>query len=169
MGSAFVGGLIAAGWHATLITIVEPSEERRHALATMFPGVVISAEIGPCSAGVIAVKPPLAAQTCAQLSQAGAKRVLSIAAGISVATLREAAGSGTAVVRAMPNTPALVGEGAAGICISARCTEDDMVWAESILGAVGTVVRIDEQLIDALTAISGSGPRLCIFVCRGND
>ena len=45
MGSALVGGLIAAGWHATLITIVEPSEERRHALANMFPGVVISAEI----------------------------------------------------------------------------------------------------------------------------
>ncbi|MCX6514106.1 MAG: pyrroline-5-carboxylate reductase [Actinobacteria bacterium] len=153
MGSALVGGLIAAGWPATSITIVELS-----ALATLFPGVVTSAEIGPCSAGVIAVKPPLAAQTCAQLAKAGAKRVLSIAAGISVATLQEAAGSGTAVVRAMPNTPALVGEGAAGICVSAQCTEDDMVWAETILGAVGTVVRIDEQLIDALTAISGSGP-----------
>jgi pyrroline-5-carboxylate reductase len=158
MGSALVGGLIAAGWPATSITIVELSADRRNALATLFPGVVTSAEIGPCSAGVIAVKPPLAAQTCAQLAQAGAKRVLSIAAGISVATLQEAAGSGTAVVRAMPNTPALVGEGAAGICVSAQCTEDDLVWAESILGAVGTVVRIDEQLIDALTAISGSGP-----------
>ena len=157
MGSALVGGLIVAGWPATSITIVELSADRRKALATLFPGVVTSAEIGPCSAGVIAVKPPLAAQTCAQLAQAGAKRVLSIAAGISVATLQEA-GSGTAVVRAMPNTPALVGEGAAGICVSAQCTEDDLVWAESILGAVGTVVRIDEQLIDALTAISGSGP-----------
>ena len=145
MGSALVGGLIAAGWPATSITIVELSADRRNALATLFPGVVTSAEIGPCSAGVIAVKPPLAAQTCAQLAKAGAKRVLSIAAGISVATLQEAAGSGTAVVRAMPNTPALVGEGAAGICVSAQCTEDDMVWAESILGAVGTVVRIDEQ------------------------
>jgi pyrroline-5-carboxylate reductase len=158
MGSALVGGLIAAGWPASSITIVELSEDRRQALATLFPGVVTSAEIGPCSAGVIAVKPPLAAQTCAQLAKAGAKRVLSIAAGISVATLQQAAGSDTAVVRAMPNTPALVGEGAAGICVSAHCTEADMVWAESILGAVGTVVRIDEQFIDALTAISGSGP-----------
>lgn len=158
MGSALVGGLIAAGWPASAITVVELSDERRRTLTTQFPGVVTSAEIGSCSAGVIAVKPPLAAQTCAQLAQAGAKRVLSIAAGISVASLQQAAGSGTAVVRAMPNTPALVGEGAAGICASAQCTENDMLWAESILGAVGTVVRIDEKLIDALTAISGSGP-----------
>lgn len=158
MGSALVGGLIAAGWPASAITVVELSDERRQTLTTQFPGVVTSAEIGSCSAGVIAVKPPLAAQTCAQLAQAGAKRVLSIAAGISVASLQQAAGSGTAVVRAMPNTPALVGEGAAGICASAQCTENDMLWAESILGAVGTVVRIDEKLIDALTAISGSGP-----------
>lgn len=158
MGSALVGGLIAAGWPASAITVVELSDEQRRTLTTQFPGVVTSAEIGSCSAGVIAVKPPLAAQTCAQLAQAGAKRVLSIAAGISVASLQQAAGSGTAVVRAMPNTPALVGEGAAGICASAQCTENDMLWAESILGAVGTVVRIDEKLIDALTAISGSGP-----------
>lgn len=158
MGSALVGGLIAAGWPASAITVVELSDERRQTLTTQFPGVVTSAEIGSCSAGVIAVKPPLAAQTCAQLAQAGAKRVLSIAAGISVASLQQVAGSGTAVVRAMPNTPALVGEGAAGICASAQCTENDMLWAESILGAVGTVVRIDEKLIDALTAISGSGP-----------
>lgn len=158
MGSALIGGLIAAGWSASQITVVELSDDRRVQLDNMFPGIVTRAEIGPCAAGVIAVKPPLAAQTCAQLAKAGAKRVLSIAAGISISALQEAAGPNTAVVRAMPNTPALVGEGAAGICVSQQCTEADMVWAESIFSAVGTVVRIEEQLIDALTAISGSGP-----------
>ena len=158
MGAAIVAGLIRAGWPAELITVVERSSERRATLASTFPGVVIAEALGSCGAGVIAVKPGDAADTVASLARAGATRVLSIAAGVSLQALQDAAGSGCRVVRAMPNTPALVGEGAAGISGSAACDDADLAWAESILGAVGTVVRVDESLLDAVTAVSGSGP-----------
>lgn len=165
MGAAIVAGLIRAGWPARLITVVERSSERRETLANTFPEVMIAEALGSCSAGVIAVKPGDAAGTAAELARAGATRVLSIAAGVSLQVLQDAAGSECRVIRAMPNTPALVGEGAAGISGSAVCDDADLVWAESILGAVGTVVRVDESLLDAVTAVSGSGPAyLFLFV-----
>ena len=84
--------------------------------------------------------------------------MLSIAAGISVATLQQAVGSTVVAVRAMPNTPALVKEGVTAICGSSACTEEDYVWAESLLSAVGLVVRVPESQMDAVTAVAGSGP-----------
>lgn len=166
MGSAIIEGLVRAGWAVTDITVVELSADRRNTLATMFPGIVTSESVLPCSAGVIAVKPGGAAQACQALAAAGAQRVLSIAAGISVATLQEAAGDRTAVVRAMPNTPALIGEGMAGICASDSTSVEVVQWAEEILGAVGKVVRVPESLIDAVTAISGSGPAYLFLVAE---
>lgn len=158
MGSALVAGLIQAGWSPSAITIVERSADRRAVLVEQYPGVQVADALGSCRAGVIAVKPGDAADTCGALSRAGATRVLSIAAGISLAVLQEAAGPDCHVVRAMPNTPALVGEGAAGISGSSLCTAADLDWAELVLGAVGSVVRVDESLLDAVTAVSGSGP-----------
>lgn len=166
MGSAIIEGLVRAGWAATDITVVELSSDRRNALAAMFPGIVTSESVLPCSAGVIAVKPGGAAQACQALAAAGAQRVLSIAAGISVATLQEAAGDHTAVVRAMPNTPALIGAGMAGICASDSTSVEVVQWAEEILGAVGKVVRVPESLIDAVTAVSGSGPAYLFLVAE---
>jgi pyrroline-5-carboxylate reductase len=166
MGAALVAGLLKAGWPASLITVVETSSERRAQLISMYPGIIASEKIVACTAGVIAVKPPAAAETCAVLVQAGATRVLSIAAGIGLTTLQAAAGTTAAVVRAMPNTPALVGEGAAAISGSSQCVEADMAWAESVLGSVGTVVRVDEKLLDAVTAISGSGPAYIFLVAE---
>jgi pyrroline-5-carboxylate reductase len=166
MGAALIAGLLKAGWPASLITVVETSSERRAQLISLYPGIIASENIVACTAGVIAVKPPAAAETCAALVQAGATRVLSIAAGIGLSTLQAAAGSTAAVVRAMPNTPALVGEGAAAISGSSQCVESDMAWAESVLGSVGTVVRVDEKLLDAVTAISGSGPAYIFLVAE---
>jgi pyrroline-5-carboxylate reductase len=158
MGSAIVSGLLKAEWSPSSITIVESSAERRVELERMFPGVRMAAEIGRCTAAVIAVKPGAAANVCGELARAGAQRVLSIAAGVSVDALQREAGNDCVVVRSMPNTPALVGEGVSAICGSERATKDDLAWAKSILGAVGTVVEVEERLIDAVTAISGSGP-----------
>jgi pyrroline-5-carboxylate reductase len=84
--------------------------------------------------------------------------VLSIAAGVPLARLEAALGRGLPVVRAMPNTPALVRAGAAAIAPGSAATDDDLAWAEGILGAVGTVVRVPESLLDAVTGLSGSGP-----------
>ncbi|MCU1501931.1 MAG: proC, partial [Ilumatobacteraceae bacterium] len=97
---------------------------------------------------------------------AGAERVLSIAAGVGLAALEAAAGPGVAVVRAMPNTPALVGQGAAAICGGSGTTEADLDWAESVLTAVGTVVRVAESHLDAVTGLAGSGPAYIFLVAE---
>ena len=166
MGSAIVAGLLKAGWQPADVTIVEHSTDRRAVLAEMFPGTQIVSEIGDVENAVIAVKPGAAAEVCAQLAAAGARRVLSIAAGVSVETLQARAGDSCAVVRSMPNTPALVGEGVSAVCGSARCSDADVQWAEAILGAVGTVVRVEERLMDAVTAVSGSGPAYLFLVAE---
>ena len=93
--------------------------------------------------------------------------MLSIAAGVSIATIQAAAGdAAVAVVRAMPNTPALVGEGASAIAGGTTATDDDLAWAEGVLGAVGTVARVDEGDLDAVTALSGSGPAYLFLVAE---
>ena len=99
-------------------------------------------------------------------TQAGARRILSIAAGVTIRRLEEAAGADVAIVRAMPNTPALIGQGASAIAGGQRATEDDLVWAEGILGAVGTVERVGEAQLDAVTALSGSGPAYVFLVAE---
>jgi pyrroline-5-carboxylate reductase len=77
---------------------------------------------------------------------------------VTIDALEAAAGPGVPVVRAMPNTPALVGTGAAAISPGTSATDADLDWADSLLSSVGTVVRVDERLLDAVTGLSGSGP-----------
>jgi pyrroline-5-carboxylate reductase len=127
--------------------------------------VRVTAEIPPCRAAVLAVKPGHAAEAAGAAVQAGATRLLSIAAGVRLATLDEAAGS-AAVVRAMPNTPALVGTGAAAIAGGANATDEDIAWAASILGSVGTVDVLPETLIDAFTGVAGSGPAYVFLIAE---
>ncbi|MEY2755238.1 MAG: pyrroline-5-carboxylate reductase [Actinomycetota bacterium] len=166
MGAALVGGLLRAGWAAADIAVVEVMPERRTALGEMFPGVTITDSVPACDAALIAVKPYDVAAACTVAVAAGARRLLSIAAGISLGALQAAAGPGVAVVRSMPNTPALVGEGAAGVCGGEGTTEADLTWAESILGAVGTTVRVPEAQLDAVTGLAGSGPAYLFLVAE---
>lgn len=162
MGEALVGGLLSAGWDG--IGVVEKIDARRDELSERFPNVEVLGDIAPTEGAVVAVKPDDVRAACEAL--AGTKRVLSIAAGVPIATLEAALGRGTAVVRAMPNTPALVGAGAAAIAGGRDATDDDLVWAESILGAVGEVVRVPEALLDAVTGLSGSGPAYVFLVAE---
>lgn len=157
MGTALVGGLVASGWNASGITVVELDADKRRTLEDTF-GVSTSQEVVAGDGAIIAVKPGDAAGVVAQLGALGTPQALSIAAGISVDTLQVAAGDSCAVVRAMPNTPALVREGATAITGSTRCTEANMAWAEQVLSAVGVVVRVPESQMDAVTAVAGSGP-----------
>jgi pyrroline-5-carboxylate reductase len=167
MGAALLGGLIAARWaNADELAVVEVSAPRRQLLEEQFPGVQVLAAVGPCEAAVIAVKPGDVPTAVAAAVAAGAKRVLSIAAGVSVARLEAAAGIGVSVVRSMPNTPALVGQGAAAIAGGSSASDDDLSWAESILGAVGTVVRVPEHQLDAVTGLAGSGPAYVFLVAE---
>jgi pyrroline-5-carboxylate reductase len=159
MGSALLGGMIGSGeFDPSSVAVVERLETRRAELAALFPGVLVDDEIPPCAAAVIAVKPGDVADAVTSAVDAGARRVLSIAAGVTLAALDEAAGPGVSVVRAMPNTPALVGLGAAAIAGGASADASDLDWAESILGSVGIVERLDEPLLDAFTGVAGSGP-----------
>ena len=164
MGAALVGGLLAGGLVAGDLAVVEVSAERRQALAVMFPGVTIAATVPPCAAAVIAVKPHDAPAAAEAAVAAGATRVLSIAAGVSVATLQQSCGDGVAVVRSMPNTPALLGKGAAALSGGPYAGVDDLAWAEAVLGAVGTVVRVPESQLDAVTGLVGSGPAYLFLV-----
>lgn len=165
MGSAIVGGLIAAGWKPSSIVVVELDAQKRSMLESEF-GVLTSEVIVSGEGALIAVKPNDAVAVCAQVAALGVKKVVSIAAGISVSTLQDAAGEHTHVIRAMPNTPALVREGVTAISGSALCEESDYVWAEELLRAVGVVVRVPEHHMDLVTAVAGSGPGYIFLIAE---
>ena len=165
MGTALVGGLVHGGWKPSSITVVEIDATKRASLESEY-GVATSDVIVNADGALIAVKPADAVAVCASAVAAGVPRILSIAAGVSVSALEKAAGTSAAVVRAMPNTPALVREGVTAICGSASCGEDDFAWAESLLSAVGVVVRVPESQMDAVTAVAGSGPGYLFLVAE---
>ena len=159
MAEALLGGLIECGWaRADEIHVVEPAEERHAVLSAGYPGISIGGEPVAGVDAVIAVKPNIVEAVLPGLSEAGVGRVLSIAAGVRTSAMEAGLPAGTSVVRCMPNTPALVGQGAAAIAGGAAATEADLEWAAGILAAVGTVVIVDEVDIDAVTGVSGSGP-----------
>ncbi|MEZ5166306.1 MAG: pyrroline-5-carboxylate reductase [Acidimicrobiales bacterium] len=107
---------------------------------------------------VIAVKPDVVASVLPVLGRHDVPRVLSIAAGVRCAAIEADLPDGTPVVRCMPNTPALVGQGAAAIAAGTTATDADLAWARGILAAVGVVVTVAESELDAVTGLSGSGP-----------
>lgn len=167
MGEALVAGLLGAGWgEAAEIAVVEKVEVRRLELADRFPGLVVAADVRAADGAVVAVKPDDVEAACRALAASGTPVVLSIAAGIPISSLEAWLGDGVRAVRAMPNTPALVGAGAAAIAGGTTATEDDLAWAEALLSAVGTVVRVPEHLLDAVTGLSGSGPAYVFLVAE---
>ena len=164
MGTALVRGLVTAGWDPADITVVEVSAARRVALGDELPGVAVRAEVVEAEGAVLAVKPAAAPEACRAVARTGAARVLSIMAGVRLARLESWLAPSVSVVRAMPNTPAMVGAGVAAIAAGSVAGEPDMVWAESLLGAVGHVVRVPEVALDAVTGLSGSGPAYVFLV-----
>lgn len=166
MGAALLGGLLAAGRDPATLAVSEALSARRDELAATFPGVGVGADVPACDAAVIAVKPGDVPAAAAAVVKAGARRVLSIAAGVPLRALEDATGPGIAVVRAMPNTPALVGAGASAIAGGTAATPDDLAWATEVLGAVGTVDVVDERHLDAVTALTGSGPAYVFLVAE---
>jgi len=167
MGEALLTGLLGSGWaDAHDVGVVEKLADRRSVLTAQFPGVTIVEAPEKADGVVVAVKPDDVESACAAVSAAGCGCVLSIAAGVTIARLERALGADTPMVRAMPNTPALVGAGAAAIAPGTYATDEDLAWAESILRAVGTVVVVPEKLLDAVTGLSGSGPAYVFLVAE---
>lgn len=167
MGEALLAGLLDAGWaQAGQIRVVERLESRRAELATRFPGVDVGPEFGAASGAVVAVKPDDALDAVSDACREGVERILSIAAGVTLGRLQSAAGDGVAVIRAMPNTPALIGAGVAAVAAGSSARRDDLEWAEAILRSVGEVVAVPEHLLDAVTGLSGSGPAYVFLVAE---
>lgn len=167
MGEALLGGLLGGGWaQPGELAVVEKISDRRADLANRFPGIAVVEHPAERADAVLAVKPDDAAAAGARLREAGVDRVLSIAAGITTTALQAVLEDGARVIRAMPNTPALVGAGAAAVAPGSHATDEDLVWATSILEAVGTVVVCDEMMLDAVTGLSGSGPAYVFWLAE---
>lgn len=163
MGEAILAGLLRADAGSS-IRVVETHEARAEELRASHPTVEVTAAPGPAAGTLLAVKPHAVPGVARTVGACDGGRILSIAAGVTISTLEAALPTGTAVVRAMPNTPALVGAGAAAIAAGSNAGEADLAWAEGVLGAVGMVVRVPEHLLDAVTGLSGSGPAYAFLV-----
>ncbi|MDH3612609.1 MAG: pyrroline-5-carboxylate reductase [Gammaproteobacteria bacterium] len=166
MARALVGGLISSGYRPENILIAEPNLKRRSVLTTELPGVRISdsndnvADSAECL--VLAVKPQLMRDVCiglAETAQARRPLIISVAAGTHSRDIDAWLGGKLAVVRVMPNQPALLLEGTSGLFANELTNNDQRARATEIMAAVGSVVHVpDEDSIDAVTAISGTGP-----------
>lgn len=163
MAEAIIKGLLKGPFPAKEIVVGEPIEERRRLLAQRYR-VQITADnlevVKACDLIVLAVKPQIAKEALSGISSAfsGSKLLISILAGIATATLEEYFDGSPRVVRAMPNTPALVGEGASALCRGRFATPDDLLTARDLFEAVGMVQEVSEAQMDAVTGLSGSGP-----------
>jgi pyrroline-5-carboxylate reductase len=171
MGEALLTGLRDAGWDLESLAVAEVDADRRRALEERFPGVRVVPSPAWAVAGadvvVVAVKPADVPAALAASAEALAAEVLivSLAAGIPLETL-EGHAPDRPIVRAMPNTAALVGHGAAAIAGGRHATDAHVETAKGILGAVGTVVHLPEHHLDAVTALSGSGPAYLFLVAE---
>ncbi len=166
MGGALLEGWLARGLPANEAHVVEPDAARRAALAALGP-LRLHPTIAEVPAGlrpaalVLAVKPQVMDGVLEELGAvaAGSGFVLSIAAGKPIATFERAFGTDRPIVRAMPNTPAAVGRGVTVLCANAACDAAVRAGAGALMAAVGAIAWIeDEDLMHAVTALSGSGP-----------
>ena len=163
MASALIGGLIARGTAPVSLQAIDPSASQREALAARF-GIATHAAsgdpVGQADVIVMAVKPQQMREAVNALApQIATQLIISVAAGVRATDLSRWLGGYSRIVRTMPNTPALIGLGATGLAMLAGGTDADRKLAESIMQAVGQTVWVDdESQLDAVTALSGSGP-----------
>ncbi|MCZ7591403.1 MAG: pyrroline-5-carboxylate reductase [Kiritimatiellae bacterium] len=162
MAEALVKGLCNAGVPSHSIATTDPRAERLEYFKTTY-GVGASSDNAEAATGadtiVLAVKPQHISEVLASLRGVAPDALyVSIAAGIPTARIEKELSGRPRVVRVMPNTPALVGAGVSALCAGAHATTADLERAESLLRAVGATVRVTESQMDAVTAVSGSGP-----------
>ncbi len=170
MAASIIGGLIASGHPASAIRAADPFPESLEKLAAIAP-VSLFDNNAKAAAGadvvIMAVKPQAMADAVESISEAvhgSAAVIISIAAGVTIASIQSRLGGAAAVVRCMPNTPALLGAGASALYASPEVNSRQRDYAEAILSAVGICCWVDdEQALDAITALSGSGPAYFFF------
>lgn len=166
MARALAGGLISSGYEPKNLSIAEPVASQREALSLAFPDIIVSKNNSAIAKNVdcllLAVKPQLMREVCLELAesvQANRPLIISVAAGTHSRDIDAWLGGKLAVVRVMPNQPALLLQGASGLFANDLTTSEERGRATEIMSAVGSVVQVpDEACIDAVTAISGTGP-----------
>jgi pyrroline-5-carboxylate reductase len=169
MASALAQGFVEGGLvEATRIVVYDPADSAREALAACVPGVRFASTPAEAAATadvvLLAVKPQQVAEACGAIAGVMPGRTLvSILAGISIATLAERSGT-SRVIRVMPNTPCLVGRGVSVVCASPDVPVEVAARVKQLLGAVGSVHEADESLMNAVTGLSGSGPGFLALV-----
>lgn len=169
MAGAVFGGLIAQGWPAAAIQVVEPWDDQRARLAVAHPGLALHAQadasLRDAQVVVWAVKPQSFAEAAATAAPfVGGALQLSVMAGIRSDALANAAGTDR-VVRAMPNTPALIGRGIAGLFARAAVDADERALVERVLAPTGSLLWFErESDLDAVTALSASGPAYAFYL-----
>lgn len=165
MGSALIHGLIQSGHPPNQLVVADPDQEKLNALAVTH-GIMTSLDnavaIKNADVVIFAIKPQQFGTVAALLAdsiQTQKPLIISVAAGITTHQIAEWLGNNIAIVRAMPNMPALIGSGATGLYANTAVTASDHRMAESILRTVGIIVWLErEALLDVVTALSGSGP-----------
>ncbi len=165
MAQAIIGGLVAGGYPPDRLTAADPQREQREALEKRH-GVRTVEEnpdaVDGSSVVVLAVKPQLLHEVCTTIApavQAAKPLVLSVAAGVGARAICDWLGDHIAVIRVMPNSPALIGAGTAGLYANELVDVEQKAMAERLMTAVGSFVWLDsERLLDPVTALSGSGP-----------
>ncbi|TSE14575.1 pyrroline-5-carboxylate reductase [Arthrobacter sp. KBS0703] len=178
MNEAIMGGLLEAGTNPTDVVATVRRTERAAELAQRHHGITaIAGEEEPDNnkqaakgSGVVilGVKPVGIADLAREISSSLSKDaiVISVAAAVSLAQLEAALPPGQPVIRTMPNTPAKLGRGVVSVSAGTNCTPAHLQQAKDILSAVGTVVEIPEEQVDALSAISGSGPAYAFYLAE---
>ena len=165
MAASIIGGLLESGHPAERISAADPFAESLERIRAMAP-IAVSDDNATAARGadvvILAVKPQVmaeAAQSIAPAVRENASVVISIAAGITIASLQKWLGEQAAIVRCMPNTPALLRAGASGLYASSSTSPQQREHAQYVLAAVGSTAWVDtESKLDAITALSGSGP-----------
>jgi len=164
MGAAIVRGTLQRGlFEPENVALCDVIAEKAHVLARELHVRALETAFEvtrEASIVLIAVKPQVMGECLEDIKEAveRSKLIISIAAGITTGFIEQRLGKDVRVVRVMPNTPALVGAGATAICAGSNAVDNDLDEAEKIFAALGKVYRFDETLIDAVTAVSGSGP-----------
>lgn len=164
MATALISGLMRKPRPGTRVSVAEPDEQARQRLRAEFTVETFASAaeaISDADVIVLAIKPQVIAGVLAEISTKvlPTQLILSIAAGTPIASMERALHPDQAVIRCMPNTPALIGTGISGLCANRHCRPHHREQAERILAAAGDTVWIeDESLMDAVTAVSGSGP-----------
>ncbi len=170
MAEALVRGLIRAGMSKPSDIVCTARRPERIEQVRAAYGVGVSADNAAAVSGaeviVLSVKPQAMNKILDQIAPAvdPHKLIISLAAGVPIAAIARKLGQGTRVVRAMPNTPALVGAGATAIASGEHATAEDLALAKSLFDAVGLCVVVEEALLDAVTGLSGSGPAYLFLV-----